>query len=107
MGRLQTSPWSRARFPARDRRLCVPPHAETALVFPEPLFWWAAAYEDAASAKAFLSRYFRASPGGREKFDEGRRRAAAGQPAPEAIQGTLDFAWSAVNAGVLGADDPI
>jgi hypothetical protein len=75
------------------------------LVFPEPLFWWAAAYGDSASARAFLARYFKSRPSAVERFEAGRRAAAAGEPAPEAVTGTLDFAWSAVSTGVLSADE--
>lgn len=76
------------------------------LVFPEPLFWWAIAFEDGVAARTILSRYFRGKDRAREHFDVGRVLAASGDAAPVPISNTMvAFGWSAVSTGALTFDE--
>lgn len=78
------------------------------LSFPEPLFWWAAAYDDVRATRALLARYFEMKPGGRESFEAARRLARGGSPAPISVSNAMvAFGWSAVTSGSLGGDEPI
>jgi hypothetical protein len=78
------------------------------LVFPEPLFWWAVAFGDGVAARTILSRYFRGKDRARDYFDDGRRLAAAGEPAPDPIRNTMiAFGWSAVSTGALTLEEPV
>jgi len=76
------------------------------IVFPEPPFWWAAAYGDHRAAKRFLARYFEANPGSRAHFERGRVLSSsdAGPPFGNTL---VALGWSAVRSGALTADEPI
>ena len=78
------------------------------IVFPEPPFWWAAAYGEKAAAGRFLSRFFELKPPSRLHFEAGRRLAVESGPEPPSINNMyVAFGWSAVSSQALGADEAI
>jgi hypothetical protein len=78
------------------------------IVFPEPPFWWAAAYGEKAAARRFLSRFFELKPPSRIHFEAGRRLAVESGPEPPSINNTyVALGWSAVSSQALGADEAI